>query len=116
MSKLLSPEHRIYVAGHRGLVGSAILRRLEMRGYSNLVTRTHAELDLMDQAAVRAFFAAEKPEVVVLAAAKVGGIVANNTYRAQFIYENLAIQNNVIHSAYLNGVRRLLFLGSSCIY
>ena len=116
MSKLLSPDDRIYVAGHRGLVGSAILRRLEAAGYSNLVTRTHAELDLLDQAAVRAFFAAEKPAAVVLAAAKVGGIVANNTYRAQFIFENLEIQNNVIHSAYLNGVQRLLFLGSSCIY
>ena len=116
MSKLLSPDDRIYVAGHRGLVGSAILRRLEAAGYSNLVTRTHAELDLLDQAAVRAFFAAEKPDAVVLAAAKVGGIVANNTYRAQFIFENLEIQNNVIHSAYLNGVQRLLFLGSSCIY
>lgn len=116
MSKLLSPGHRIYVAGHRGLVGSAILRRLEAAGYRNLVVRTHAELDLLDQAAVRAFFQAEKPDAVVLAAAKVGGIVANNTYRAQFIYENLAIQNNVIHGAYLGGVRRLLFLGSSCIY
>ena len=116
MSKLLSPGHRIHVAGHRGLVGSAILRRLEAAGYRNLVVRTHAELDLLDQAAVRAFFEAEKPDAVVLAAAKVGGIVANNTYRAQFIYENLAIQNNVIHGAYLGGVRRLLFLGSSCIY
>ncbi len=116
MSKLLSSGHRIYVAGHRGLVGSAILRRLEAAGYANLVTRTHAELDLLDQAAVRAFFETEKPDAVVLAAAKVGGIVANNTYRAQFIYENLSIQNNVIHAAYLNGVRRLLFLGSSCIY
>ena len=116
MSKLLSAGHRIYVAGHRGLVGSAILRRLEAAGYRNLVTRTHAELDLLDQAAVKAFLEAERPDAVVLAAAKVGGIVANNTYRAQFIYENLAIQNNVIHGAYLAGVRRLLFLGSSCIY
>ena len=116
MSKLLSADHRIYVAGHRGLVGSAILRRLEAAGYRNLVTRTHAELDLLDQAAVKAFLEAERPDAVVLAAAKVGGIVANNTYRAQFIYENLAIQNNVIHGAYLAGVQRLLFLGSSCIY
>jgi GDP-L-fucose synthase len=116
MSKLLSAGHRIYVAGHRGLVGSAILRRLEAAGYRNLVTRTHAELDLLDQAAVKAFLEAERPDAVVLAAAKVGGIVANNTYRAQFIYENLAIQNNVIHGAYLAGVQRLLFLGSSCIY
>jgi GDP-L-fucose synthase len=116
MSKFLSSGHRIYVAGHRGLVGSAILRRLQAGGYGNLLTRTHAELDLLDQAAVKAFFDSEKPDAVVLAAAKVGGIVANNTYRAQFIYENLVIQNNVIHSAYLSGVRRLLFLGSSCIY
>jgi len=116
MSKLLSTDQRIYVAGHRGLVGSAILRRLEAGGYRNLVTRTHAELDLLDQRAVAAFFEQEKPDAVVLAAAKVGGIVANNTYRAQFIYENLSIQNHVIHSAWMNGVRRLLFLGSSCIY
>jgi GDP-L-fucose synthase len=116
MSKLLAAEQRIFVAGHRGLVGSGILRRLQAGGYRNLLTRTHAELDLLDQQAVRTFFAREKPEVVVLAAAKVGGIVANNTYRGQFIYENLTIQNNVIHSAYENGVRRLLFLGSSCIY
>jgi GDP-L-fucose synthase len=116
MSKLLTPVHRVYVAGHRGLVGSAILRRLQAGGYRNLVTRTHAELDLLDQRAVQAFLDAEKPDAVVLAAAKVGGIVANNTYRAQFIYENLAIQNNVIHGAYTSGVRRLLFLGSSCIY
>jgi len=116
MSKLLDPEHRIYVAGHRGLVGSGIVRRLQAGGYSNLLLRTHAELDLLDQGAVAAFFAEHKPDAVVLAAAKVGGIVANNTYRAQFIYENLTIQNNVIHSAYMNGVRRLLFLGSSCIY
>ena len=116
MNKLLSPGQRIYVAGHRGLVGSAIVRRLESAGYRDLVVRTHAELDLLDQRAVASFFEQEKPDAVVLAAAKVGGIVANNTYRAQFIYENLAIQNNVVHSAYLNGVRRLLFLGSSCIY
>jgi GDP-L-fucose synthase len=116
MSKLLGVDQRIYVAGHRGLVGSGICRRLEAGGYRNLITRTHAELDLLDQRAVAAFFAEQKPDAVVLAAAKVGGIIANNTYRAQFIYENLAIQNNVIHSAYMNGVRRLLFLGSSCIY
>ena len=116
MSNLLLPGHRIYVAGHRGLVGSAIVRRLQAAGYLNLVTRTHDELDLLDQAATTAFLAAEKPDVVVLAAAKVGGIVANDTYRAEFIYENLQIQNNVIHGAWLSGVRRLLFLGSSCIY
>jgi len=107
---------KIYVAGHRGLVGSAIMKALGDKGYSNIVTRTHAELDLTDQQAVAAFFATEKPAVVFLAAAKVGGIVANNTYRAQFIYENLMIQSNVIHQSYLNGVQKLLFLGSTCIY
>ena len=107
---------KIYVAGHRGLVGSAIVRNLRARGYDNLLLRTHAELDLTDQGATEAFFAAEKPEYVFLAAAKVGGILANNTYPAEFIHENLAIQTHVIHSAYLNGVKRLLFLGSSCIY
>ncbi|MFN7753064.1 MAG: GDP-L-fucose synthase family protein [Pseudomonadota bacterium] len=116
MSRLLAPQARIFVAGHRGLVGSAILRRLQRGGYANLVTRTRAELDLLDQAAVAAFFAAERIDAVVLAAAKVGGIVANDTYRAQFIHENLVIQSNVIHSAWRGGVRRLLFLGSSCIY
>ncbi|MFA6013867.1 MAG: GDP-L-fucose synthase [Gallionellaceae bacterium] len=107
---------KIYIAGHRGLVGSALVRRLQAKGYTNLLTRTHAELDLTDQAAVREFFASEKPEYVLLAAAKVGGIYANNTYRAEFIYQNLAIQTNVIHEAWRNNVARLLFLGSSCIY
>ena len=107
---------KIYVAGHRGLVGSAIVRRLQSAGYTNLLTRTHAELELTNQQAVAAFFEREKPEYVFLAAAKVGGIVANNTYRADFIYQNLAIQNNVIHQSYLHGVKKLLFLGSTCIY
>jgi len=107
---------RIYVAGHRGLVGSALVRQLRARGYASIVTRTHAELDLQDQGAVRAFFAKERPEVVCLAAARVGGILANNTFPAEFIQENLAIQNNVIHEAWRSGVQRLLFLGSSCIY
>lgn len=107
---------KIYIAGHRGMVGSAIVRRLQKDGFSNIVTRGSKELDLKEQQAVRDFFAAEKPDVVVLAAAKVGGIHANNVYRAQFLYENLMIQNNVIHSAYTNGVKKLLFLGSSCIY
>ncbi|QPF76732.1 GDP-L-fucose synthase [Roseateles sp. DAIF2] len=109
-------DARIYIAGHRGLVGSAILRRLRAAGFSHLITRTHAELDLTDAAATHAFFEAEKPEYVFLAAAKVGGIVANNRYPAEFIRDNLAIQTNVIHAAHLSGVRRLLFLGSSCIY
>jgi GDP-L-fucose synthase len=112
----MQKDARIYVAGHRGLVGSAIVRRLQAAGHSGLILRTHAELDLIDEAATRAFFAKEQPEFVFLAAAKVGGIVANNSYPAQFIRENLAIQTNVIHSAYLGGVQRLLFLGSSCIY
>jgi len=112
----MNKEAKIYVAGHRGLVGSAIVKNLEAKGYSNIVTRTHAELDLTDQQAVAAFFAVEKPEYVFLAAAKVGGIVANNTYRAEFIYENLMIQNNVIHQSYCNGVKKLMFLGSTCIY
>ncbi|GAO34687.1 GDP-L-fucose synthase [Sulfuricella sp. T08] len=107
---------KIYVAGHRGLVGSALMRRLEKGGYSNIVTRTHAELDLKDQRAVAEFFVQEKPSHVFLAAAKVGGIVANNTYPADFIYQNLMIQSNVIHAAYSNGAKKLLFLGSSCIY
>ena len=113
---MIAPDSRIYVAGHRGLVGSALLRQLEARGCRNLITRTHAELDLADQAAVRAFLAAEKPEYVLLAAAKVGGIQANNVYPAEFIQQNLAIQTNVIHEAWRSGVKRLLFLGSSCIY
>lgn len=107
---------KIYVAGHRGLVGSALLRRLQAKGYNNLVMRTHTELDLTEQEAVREFFAHEKPEYVLLAAAKVGGIHANNTYPAEFIQQNLAIQTNVIHEAWRSGVQRLLFLGSSCIY
>ena len=107
---------KIYVAGHRGLVGSALMRQLHKKGYSNIVTRTHAELDLTHQQAVANFFQAEKPEYVFLAAAKVGGIHANNTYPAEFIHENLSIQTNVIHQSYVNGVKRLLFLGSSCIY
>lgn len=107
---------KIYVAGHRGMVGSAITRKLQKEGYTNIITRTSAELDLRNQQAVTDFFATEKPEYVFLAAAKVGGIVANNTYRAEFLYDNLQIQNNIIHNAYLNNVKKLLFLGSSCIY
>lgn len=106
----------VYVAGHRGLVGSALCRALTRSGYERQLTRTHAELDLCDQAGVRAFFAQHKPDVVILAAAKVGGIHANATYPAEFIYQNLQIQNNVIDSAYRNGCKKLLFLGSSCIY
>ena len=109
-------QPKIFVAGHRGMVGSAILRALQQEGQTNIVTRTHAELDLTDQSAVRAFFAAEKPDMVYLAAAKVGGIHANNTYPADFIYANLMVQANVIDAAFQNGVKRLLFLGSSCIY
>lgn len=109
-------KSKIYIAGHRGLVGSALLRSLAAKGYNNLVLRTHAELELRDQAAVQAFFAAEKPEYVILAAAKVGGIHANNTYPAEFIHDNLVIQSNIIHSAWQHNVDRLLFLGSSCIY
>ncbi|HYK77111.1 MAG TPA: GDP-L-fucose synthase [Daejeonella sp.] len=107
---------KIYIAGHRGMVGSAIFRKLEQEGYTNLITKTSAELDLRNQQAVADFFVQYKPDYVFLAAAKVGGIVANNTYRADFLYDNLAIQNNVIHQSYLNGVKKLLFLGSSCIY
>ena len=107
---------KIYVAGHRGLVGSAIVRNLRAKGYTRIIERTHAELDLTDQKAVDAFFAAERPDYVFLAAAKVGGIHANNVYPAEFIRDNLAIQTNVIHAAYANQVQRLLFLGSSCIY
>lgn len=106
----------IYIAGHRGMVGSAIYRKLEQEGYENLLVKTSAELDLRNQQAVADFFDKEKPDYVFLAAAKVGGIIANNTYRADFLYENLAIQNNVIHSAYVNEVKKLMFLGSSCIY
>lgn len=116
-----NPQHmekqsKIYIAGHRGMVGSAIERKLRAEGYSNIITRTSQELDLRNQQAVNDFFAAEKPDHVFLAAAKVGGIVANNTYRAEFIYENLMIESNIIHSAYVHGVTKLLFLGSSCIY
>ncbi len=107
---------RIYIAGHRGMVGSAILRNLQKKGYTNFVLRTSAELDLRNQQQVDGFFEKEKPEYVFLAAAKVGGIQANNVYRADFIYENLMIQNNVIHAAYVNKVKKLMFLGSSCIY
>jgi GDP-L-fucose synthase len=112
----MNKDAKIYVAGHRGLVGSALVRRLNAGGYNNLILRTHAELELRDQTAVREFFEREKPEYVILAAAKVGGIYANNTYPAEFIHDNLVIQTNVIHSAWQNGVKRLLFLGSSCIY
>jgi GDP-L-fucose synthase len=109
-------DSKIYVAGHRGMVGSAIVRALEKLGYTNLIYKSSKELDLKDQTQVKSFFENEKPEFVFLAAAKVGGIVANNTYRADFIYQNLMIQNNVIHAAYENGVTKLMFLGSSCIY
>ena len=112
----MEKQAKIYIAGHRGMVGSAIYRKLEKEGYTNLLTRVSTELDLRDQQQVADFFAAEQPEYVFLAAAKVGGIVANNTYRAEFLYENLQIQNNVIHQSYLNGVKKLMFLGSSCIY
>lgn len=112
----MNKDSKIYIAGHLGMVGSAIKRNLEAKGFTNFVTRTLEELDLLNENAVAAFFASEKPEYVVLAAAKVGGIVANNIYRAQFIYENLMIQNHVIHQSYLHGVKKLLFLGSSCIY
>lgn len=106
----------IYVAGHRGMVGSAIVRKLQAEGYTNILTKTSSELDLMNQADVNAFFASNKPEYVFLAAAKVGGIHANNVYRAEFLYNNLMIESNIIHAAYSNGVKKLLFLGSSCIY
>jgi GDP-L-fucose synthase len=112
----MDTSSKIYIAGHRGMVGSAIARRLRTDGYSHFVERTSAELDLRNQQAVADFFAAEKPEYVFMAAAKVGGIVANNTYRGEFLYDNLMIQNNVIHQAWVNGVKKLLFLGSSCIY
>ncbi|MDO9056577.1 MAG: GDP-L-fucose synthase [Sulfuricurvum sp.] len=112
----MDKNSKIYVAGHRGLVGSAIIQNLESRGYTNIITRTHAELDLTNQYAVSEFFANEKPEFVFLAAAKVGGIVANNTYRGEFIYDNLMIQNNVIHQSYVHNVKKLMFLGSTCIY
>lgn len=113
---MMQKDSKIYVAGHRGMVGSAIVRNLKAKGFSNIVTRTSSELDLRNQQNVNAFFESEKPEYVFLAAAKVGGIVANNVYRGQFIYDNLMIQSNVIHAAYMNDVKKLLFLGSSCIY
>lgn len=112
----MEKSSKIYIAGHRGMVGSSILRALQAKGYSNFLLKTSAELDLRNQQAVADFFALEKPDYVFLAAAKVGGIVANNTYRADFIYENMMIQSNVIHQAHLHGVKKLLFLGSSCIY
>jgi len=109
-------DAKIYVAGHRGMVGSAIVRQLEAKGYNNILTRTHGQLDLLDQKAVFAFLAEEQPDYIFIAAAKVGGIQANNTYRADFIYQNLVIEANLIHGAHLAGVQRLCFLGSSCIY
>lgn len=112
----MEKQSKIYIAGHSGLVGSAIVNNLISKGYANLVCRTHTELDLTNQQAVEIFFSKEKPEYVILAAAKVGGIVANNTYRAEFIYENMMIQNNVIHQSYVHDVKKLLFLGSTCIY
>jgi len=112
----MNKNDKIYIAGHRGMVGSAIVRKLQQEGFTNIITRTSKELDLKNQAAVKEFFSKEKPEYVFLAAARVGGIHANNTFRAEFIYDNLMIQNNVIHSSYENKVKKLLFLGSSCIY
>ena len=112
----MNAKEKVYIAGHRGMVGSAISRRLQKEGFANIVTRTSAELDLRDQAAVRDFFEQETPDHVFLAAAKVGGIMANNTYRAEFLYDNLLIESNIIDAAYRNGVKKLLFLGSSCIY
>jgi GDP-L-fucose synthase len=112
----MQKNSKIYIAGHNGMVGSAIVRNLKSKGYHNLIHKSFSELDLLNQSDVQKFFQTEKPEYVILAAAKVGGIVANNTYRAQFIYENLQIQNNVIHASHLNSVKKLLFLGSSCIY
>jgi GDP-L-fucose synthase len=112
----MEKKSKIFVAGHRGMVGSAIVKDLENQGYTNIIYKTSTELNLIDQQAVRSFFESEKPEYVFLAAAKVGGIIANNTYRADFIYENILIQSNVIHQSYLNNVKKLLFLGSTCIY
>ena len=113
---MMEKDSKIYIAGHRGLVGSALVRRLTEPGYMNLIVRTHAELDLTRQTEVEDFFKREHPEYVFLAAAKVGGILANNTYPAEFIYSNIVVQSNVIHSSYLFGVKKVLFLGSSCIY
>ncbi len=112
----MDKSSKIFVAGHRGMVGSALVRKLQSEGYGNLVLKSSSELDLRNQASVEKFFADEKPEYVFLAAAKVGGILANNTYRADFLYENLMIESNVIHQSYVHGVKKLLFLGSSCIY
>ncbi len=112
----MEKKSKIYIAGHKGMVGSAIIRRLQIDGFTNIITRTSKELNLINQQTVADFFASEKPDFVFLAAAKVGGIVANNTYRAEFIYENIMIQSNVIHSSYVNSVKKLMFLGSSCIY
>lgn len=112
----MNKQDKIYVAGHRGMVGSAIIRKLQKEGFTNIITRTSSELDLRNQQAVADFFAKEKPDFVYLAAAKVGGIVANNTYRADFIYENIMIQSNIIHQSHVNKVKKLMFLGSSCIY
>ena len=118
MDKLfeIRPEHKIFVAGHKGMVGSAVVRQLESRGLSKLILRSRAELDLTDTEAVKEFFVRERPDIVVDAAARVGGIKANNEHKAEFLYENLAIQNNIIHQAYLTGVKKLCFLGSSCIF
>jgi GDP-L-fucose synthase len=112
----MNKHSKIYIAGHRGLVGSALLENLNQKGYHNIITRTHKALDLTNQLEVEAFFSSEKPEFVFLSAAKVGGVIANNTYRADFIYENMMIQNNVIHQSYVHKVKKLLFLGSTCIY
>ena len=112
----MKKDAKIYVAGHRGLVGAAIMRQLDANNFSNIITRTHAELDLCNQSAVQSFFAEQKPEYVILAAAKVGGIHANNTYPAEFIYENIMVEANIVDASYNNNVKRLLFLGSSCIY
>ena len=112
----MNKSDKIYIAGHCGLVGSAVTRALQKQGYTNFIERTHAELELTDQRAVAEFFSKEKPDYVVLAAAKVGGIVSNNTHPADFIYSNICIQTNVVHEAWKSGVKRLLFLGSSCIY
>lgn len=112
----MNKNEKVYVAGHRGMVGSAIVRQLQAAGFTNIITRTSAELDLRNQQAVADFFAAQQPDYVFLAAAKVGGIVANNTYRAEFIYDNLMMESNIIHQSYVNAVKKLLFLGSSCIY
>ncbi|HVS95262.1 MAG TPA: GDP-L-fucose synthase [Puia sp.] len=112
----MKPTEKVYIAGHRGMVGSAICRRLQKEGFTDIVTRTSSDLDLRNQAAVRDFFAKERPDYIFLAAARVGGIMANNTYRAEFLYDNLLIESNIIDAAYRNGAKKLLFLGSSCIY